>query len=75
MGKCVHSNFLSVQPSIAAVSASIKQEERFQDINWLGYWLMPEGLKLWKKRNGAVLHMQPPASVKQVRSFIGAVSY
>jgi hypothetical protein len=46
-----------------------------KETDWLGYWLMPEDLKPRKKIMDAILCMQPPASVKQVRLFIGAISF
>jgi hypothetical protein len=41
---------------------------------WLDCWPTPTGLKPWNKKIKAILQVDAPKDVKQVRSFLGAVA-
>jgi len=46
-----------------------------KETKWLRYWLTPTSLKPWKKKIDAVLDMEAPKTLKELRGFIRMVNY
>ena len=45
------------------------------EIEYLGYMLTNDGIKSVQKKVQAVLDLQPPTTLKQLRSFLGMVQF
>jgi transposase InsO family protein len=52
-----------------------KCEWAVQETEFLGHWLTPEGIKPLQKKVRGILDMQVPRNTKELRSFLGLVTY
>jgi len=52
-----------------------KCEWGVKETDWLGHWLTPVAIQPWRKKIDAILKLARPRSVREVRSFIGAVPF
>lgn len=46
-----------------------------EEVAFLGYVVSSEGIKVNKKKVQAIVNMQPPSTVKELRSFLGMCNY
>ena len=45
------------------------------ETNFLGFWMTPTGLKPWKQKVEAILRLDKPKTLKQLRAFVGLVNF
>ena len=52
-----------------------KRKWAVQETDWLGYWLTPNGLMPWHKKINAIIHMDRPKNLNQMRGFLVSVNF
>ena len=53
----------------------LKCEWAVQETDFLGHWLTPQGIKPYYKKVNAIVQLEKPKNLKQLRSFLGMVTY
>jgi hypothetical protein len=53
----------------------LKYEWAVKGADWLGYWLTSLGLKPWKKKIDAIIHMDHPCNATELRMFISCINH
>jgi hypothetical protein len=72
--KLLHTILTKLQENSFTVNL-LKCNWTVKEKDWLGSWLMPTGLKPWKKNIGAVLKINRPKTIKELLCFIGTVNH
>ena len=52
-----------------------KCEWAVRETSFLGFWLTPTGLKQWPRKVEAILKLDKPKTLKQLRAFVGMVNF